>query len=84
MNLSSTAHTRAGLTLTCGKDNILRLVDSRTFQVKQMLTAPGFAIGTIWCTVCLSADEAHAAAGSANGSVYVWEVHLAFQCAGLA
>ena len=66
----------AGLVLTCGKDNCLRVVDARTFQVQQTLTAPGFSVSTTWCTACLSSNESHAAAGSANGSVFVWEVSL--------
>lgn len=63
-----------GLVLTCGRDNTLRLVDARTFQVRGTLAAPGFAVTTNWCTACLSPDESHVAAGSASGAVYIWEV----------
>lgn len=52
----------------------MRIVDARTFQVRQTLTAPGFSVATTWCTACLSPDESHAAAGSSNGAVFVWEV----------
>lgn len=66
----------AGVVLTCGKDNCLRLVDARSFQVRKTLSAPGFMVATTSCTACLSPDETHAAAGSSNGTVFVWEVSL--------
>ena len=75
-------HLTAGQILTAGKDNLLKLVDSRTFEVRQTFRAPGFAVGTVWCTACMSPDERHVAAGSASGAVYVWEVRECRQMAG--
>ncbi|KAK9828803.1 hypothetical protein WJX72_002152 [[Myrmecia] bisecta] len=63
-----------GTVLTCGKDNMLKLVDIRTFQVQHSLRAPGFVVGTVWCTASMGPDERHVAAGSTDGSVFVWEV----------
>ncbi|KAK9845276.1 hypothetical protein WJX81_001992 [Elliptochloris bilobata] len=63
----------AGVVLTCGKDNLLKLVDPRTFQVQRSLRAPGFSVGTVWCTACLGPDERHVAAGSSDGTVFIWE-----------
>ncbi|KAK9787622.1 hypothetical protein WJX73_001530 [Symbiochloris irregularis] len=65
---------RTGVVLTCGKDNCVRLVDARTFQVRKTLSAPGFMVATTSCTACLSPDETHAAAGSSNGAVFIWEI----------
>ena len=53
---------------------MLKLVDTRTFQVRNELRSAGFAVGNIWCSAALSADERHAAAGSTDGSVHIWEV----------
>ena len=60
--------------LTCAKDNLLKLTDWRSFQVQRSLRAPGFHVGGVWCRACLGADERHAAAGSADGTVHVWSV----------
>eukprot|EP00887_Chlorella_sp_A99_P004673 scaffold4.g4673.t1 len=66
-----------GLVLTCGKDNLLRAVDVRSFEVRATLSAPNrFVVGGAWCTACLSPNEALASAGSADGSVFVWDVAM--------
>lgn len=64
----------AGAILTCGKDHVLKMVDSRTFQVRKEMRAQGFAVGNVWCSADLSADERHVAAGSTDGTVFIWEV----------
>lgn len=61
-----------GLVLTLGKDNQLRLVEPRTFMIRRTLTAPGFAAAGAWSTACLSPNEDNAAAGGADGAVYLW------------
>lgn len=42
-----------GLVLTCGKDNLLRTVDVRTFEVRHSLMAAGFSLGGAWASACL-------------------------------
>lgn len=64
----------AGVVLTCGKDHVLKLVDTRSFQVRGEMRAPGFTVGNVWCSAALSADEHHVAAGSVDGTVFIWEV----------
>ena len=64
----------AGVVLTCGKDNLLKLTDWRSFQVQRTLGAPGFHVGGVWCRACLGADERHTAAGSADGTLHIWSV----------
>ena len=54
----------AGTMLTCGKDNVLKLVDLRMFEERAVLRAPGFAVGAVWTNACLGPDELHAAAGT--------------------
>ncbi|DBA83439.1 hypothetical protein WJX79_006327 [Trebouxia sp. C0005] len=69
--------TRDGTVLTCGKDNLLKTVNPQTFEVKQTFRAPQFSVGTIWCTACISPDGQHVAAGSGNGSLFVWNMETA-------
>lgn len=60
--------------LTCGKDHVLKLVDMRTYQVKQTMRAPGFTVNNTWCSATISADERHVASGSVDGRVFIWGV----------
>ena len=60
--------------LTCGKDDLLKLTDWRSFQVERTLRAPSFHVAGVWCRACFGADERHAAAGSADGTLHVWSV----------
>jgi autophagy-related protein 16 len=110
------------LVLTCGKDNLLRCVDVRRFevrcssgrccaawlrsgtaappascwgysrvaamraelhsspirahapQVRHTLSAPSFSVGGAWTTACFSPTEQQAAAGSADGTVFLWDI----------
>ena len=55
---------------------MLKLVDTKTFQVRKELRAGGFAVGNVWCSAALAADERHVAAGSTDGTVFVWEVSV--------
>lgn len=64
----------SGTVLSCGKDNLLKTVNPQTFEVMQTFRAPQFSVGTIWCTPCISPDGQHVAAGSGNGSLFVWNV----------
>ncbi|KAL3161687.1 hypothetical protein ABBQ38_008786 [Trebouxia sp. C0009 RCD-2024] len=69
--------TRNGTVLSCGKDNMLKTVNPQTFEVMQTLRAAQFSVGTIWCTPCISPDGQHVAAGSGNGSMFVWNMETA-------
>lgn len=61
--------------LTCGKDSTLRLLDARSLGAPlATLRAPGFRAGAPVCTAALGPDSKHAACGSADGTVLVWEV----------
>lgn len=66
----------AGAILSCGKDHTLKLVDARSFQVRREMRAPGFAVGNVWCSAAISADENYITAGSTDGTVFVWEVSI--------
>lgn len=62
-------HVGAGTMLTCGKDNVLKVLDLRTFEERAALRAPGFAVGAVWSNACLGPDERHAAAGAVGSRV---------------
>lgn len=64
----------AGLVLTCGRDNELKLVDMRTFEVRGSMRAAGFSVDTVWCSAAVSPDERYVTAGSSSGALYIWEV----------
>ena len=52
--ITSVAPGLAGrLMLTCGKDNVLRAVDVRRFELRHTLSAPTFVVGGAWATACL-------------------------------
>jgi hypothetical protein len=53
----------AGTLVSCGRDNVVRVVDLRMFEARATLKAPGFAVGAVWTNACLGPDERHAAAG---------------------
>ena len=54
----------AGTLVTCGRDNVVRVLDLRTFEPRATLRAPGFAVGAVWTNASLGPDERHAAAGA--------------------
>ena len=61
--------------LTCGKDSTLRVLDSRSLGTPlATLRAPTFTVSTAHCVASLGPDAAHAAAGSADGTLHVWNV----------
>ncbi|KAM4836043.1 autophagy-related protein 16-1 isoform 2-T2 [Thomomys bottae] len=60
--------------LSCSRDDLLKVIDLRTNAVKQTFSAPGFKCGSDWTRVVFSPDGGYVAAGSAEGSLYVWNV----------
>lgn len=62
------------LLLTNSRDNALRVVDVRTFGVVHELRAPTYRCAFDWSKAALRADARYAAAGSASGSVFIWDV----------
>eukprot|EP00884_Botryococcus_braunii_P018248 jgi/Botrbrau1/5106/Bobra.0128s0017.1 len=64
---------RGGVVLTCGRDHVLKLVDLKTYRVQAAFRAPGFTVSSVWCRACLGPDDKFLAAGSGDGSLFVWE-----------
>ncbi|XP_038608162.1 autophagy-related protein 16-1 isoform X8 [Tachyglossus aculeatus] len=60
--------------LSCSRDNLLNIIDLRVNAIKQTFSAPGFKCGSDWTRVVFSPDGSYVAAGSAEGSLYIWNV----------
>ncbi|XP_007519672.1 autophagy-related protein 16-1 isoform X2 [Erinaceus europaeus] len=60
--------------LSCSRDDLLKIIDLRLSAVRQTFSAPGFKCGSDWTRVTFSPDGSYVAAGSAEGSLYVWNV----------
>ncbi|CAG8684442.1 6342_t:CDS:2, partial [Cetraspora pellucida] len=50
--------------LTNSRDNTLKIVDLRTYDVEQTLHADGYKTGANWSKSCFSPDGRYVAAGS--------------------
>jgi len=59
--------------LTAGRDNVLHIYEPTTGSVVATLTHPEYFSGTDNTRVCFSPDNHYVAAGSANGSIFVWD-----------
>ncbi|XP_020643052.3 autophagy-related protein 16-1 isoform X1 [Pogona vitticeps] len=60
--------------LTCSRDDLLKIIDLRVNNVRQTFSAQGFKCGSDWTRVVFSPDGNYVAAGSAEGSLYIWNV----------
>ena len=60
--------------LTSGRDNLHNLFDVRSLEVCGTLKAMGNRVASNWSRSCISPDDNHVAAGSADGSVYIWSI----------
>ncbi|KAI1883222.1 hypothetical protein AGOR_G00243000 [Albula goreensis] len=66
-------HDRTEL-LTCSRDDLVKIIDLRSNAVRQSFSAQGFKCGADWTRVTFSPDGCHVAAGSADGTLFVWNV----------
>uniref|UniRef100_H0XVF7 Autophagy-related protein 16-1 n=1 Tax=Otolemur garnettii TaxID=30611 RepID=H0XVF7_OTOGA len=60
--------------LSCSWDDLLKVIDLQTNTVEQTFSAPGFKCGFEWTRVVFSPDGSYVAAGTAEGSLYIWTV----------
>ncbi|KAM8953525.1 autophagy-related protein 16-1 isoform 2-T2 [Pelodytes ibericus] len=60
--------------LTCSRDDLIKIIDLRANAVRQTFSAQGFKCGSDWTRVIFSPDGNYVAAGSAEGTLYFWNV----------
>lgn len=76
--VTSISLSRSGnVILTSGRDGLHNLFDVRSLEVCSTLKASGYKMPSNWSRSCISPDENYVAAGSADGSVYIWSVSKA-------
>lgn len=62
------------IALTSGRDNLHNLFDVRSLEVCGTLRATVNRVASNWSRSCISPDNNHVAAGSADGSVHIWSI----------
>ncbi|XP_051874230.1 autophagy-related protein 16-1-like isoform X2 [Pristis pectinata] len=60
--------------LTCSRDDILKIIDLRTNVTRQSFSSQGFKCGSDWTRITFSPDGKFIAAGSSDGTLFVWSV----------
>ncbi|XVF49727.1 hypothetical protein PTKIN_Ptkin04bG0036500 [Pterospermum kingtungense] len=60
--------------LTSGRDNLHNLFDKRSLEVCGTFRATGNRMASNWSRSCISPDDNYIAAGSADGSIYIWSI----------
>ncbi|KAG8445416.1 hypothetical protein GDO86_010265 [Hymenochirus boettgeri] len=60
--------------LSCSRDDLIKIIDLRANAVQQTFSAQGFKCGSDWTRVIFSPDGSYISAGSAEGTLYFWNV----------
>ncbi|KAI9255130.1 WD40-repeat-containing domain protein [Phascolomyces articulosus] len=58
--------------LTNSRDNTLKMIDLRMYDIVATFQAPSYKNGANWSRSCYSPDGSYIAAGSADGSLHIW------------
>ncbi|XP_053564745.1 protein Atg16l2 isoform X2 [Bombina bombina] len=58
--------------LSCSRDDVLNLIDMRSSNIRQEFRADGFKCGCDWTKAILSPDGSYSTAGSADGTIFIW------------
>ncbi|KAG5673721.1 hypothetical protein PVAND_003741 [Polypedilum vanderplanki] len=59
---------------TCMRDDTIKIIDLRTNQILTTLCHDGFKVGCDFSRISLNSDSSCIAAGSADGSVFIWNI----------
>ncbi|XP_058055770.1 autophagy-related protein 16-1-like [Anopheles bellator] len=61
--------------LCCVRDDTINLLDLRQNRIVRLFRHDNFKVGCDWSRVALSPSGTRIAAGSADGSVYIWNIN---------
>ena len=62
--------------LASSRDNVLKIIDSRTFGELQTFRHPDYRTTLNWSRACFSPSNAYVAAGSGSGAVFIWDCNV--------
>jgi WD40 repeat protein len=71
---TSVAYGQAFTVLANSRDNVLKVIDTRTYETLHALRHEEYRTFLNWSRACFSPSNAHVAAGSAGGALIVWEL----------
>lgn len=60
--------------VSCVRDNTIKVLDLRQNQIICSFSNDNFKVSCDWARVAFSPDGNRIAAGSADGSVYIWSI----------
>jgi len=61
--------------LSNSRDNTLKLIDIRTYDVVKTFSSDNYHNGVNWNRACISPDGTYIAAGTAEGKIIVWNAN---------
>lgn len=61
--------------LACCRDDTLRLIDARTYQLVRTFQTEGLQLTCDWSRATFSPDSEYVTVGSQSGRIYIWNIN---------